>query len=53
MAPAIFDHCTDAMKIVREEIFGPVVCERYRALSLESGKRALKQKLMLGLHFAV
>ncbi|KAJ3636407.1 hypothetical protein Zmor_004216 [Zophobas morio] len=26
MAPAIFDHCTDAMKIVREEIFGPVAC---------------------------
>lgn len=26
VSPAIFDHCTDNMVIVREEIFGPVMC---------------------------
>ncbi len=26
VSPAIFDHCTDEMVIVREEIFGPVMC---------------------------
>jgi len=26
VSPAIFDHCTDQMVIVREEIFGPVMC---------------------------
>jgi len=26
VSPAIFDHCTDTMVIVREEIFGPVMC---------------------------
>ncbi|WP_439817823.1 betaine-aldehyde dehydrogenase [Zavarzinia sp. CC-PAN008] len=25
VAPAVFDHCTDDMRIVREEIFGPVM----------------------------
>ena len=26
IAPAVFDQCSDEMSIVREEIFGPVMC---------------------------